>query len=480
MSYKHGVFVSEVPTSIVPPRRVSAALPVVVGSAPVNQSDAPPVNKPVLAYTYQEAVQLLGWSDDWDSFTLCEFMDAYFGKFAMAPVVFINVLDPTTHTASITDESQTFADDEITLTNEGVLNDTVVVKSSDGMTTHTLDTDYTVAFDSDGYTVVTRVESGGIAEGAEVTVDYDHLDPSALDADDIVGGVDAGTGEKTGLELINEVFPKFRIVPGQIVCPNWSQDTTVAATMTAKAGNINSHFKAMALVDLDDTAVTKYSDAPGAKNTNNLTDELQAVCWPRVKLGDKTYWMSSQLAGLIAQTDGGHEDIPYASPSNHNFQMDSAVANGSEVWLGPGEGQYLNGNGIITALNFIGGWKCWGNRTGTYPAVTDPKDAFLPIRRMFNWIGNTLTLTFWQKVDYPVNRRLIETIVDSVNIWLNGLAARGFILGGRVEFLESENAVTDLMDGIIKFHVYVTPPSPAREIDFIMEYDPAYMSTLFG
>jgi phage tail sheath protein FI len=99
---------------------------------------------------------------------------------------------------------------------------------------------------------------------------------------------------------------------------------------------------------------------------------------------------------------------------------------------------------------------------------------------MFNWIGNTLVLTIWQKTDYPVNRRLIETIVDSANIWLNGLAARQFILGGRVEFNESENVVTDLMNGNIKFHVYITPPSPAREIDFILEYDPEYLSTLFG
>ena len=78
-----------------------------------------------------------------------------------------------------------------------------------------------------------------------------------------------------------------------------------------------------------------------------------------------------------------------------------------------------------------------------------------------------------------MNKRLIETIVDSANIWLNGLTARGALLGGRVEFLEAENPTTDLLDGKIRFHVYIAPPPPAREIDFIQEYDPAYMSTLF-
>jgi len=156
MAYNHGVYISEQPTSIIPPRRVSAGLPVVIGSAPVNMTDDQPVNKPVLAYTYTEAVQSLGWSEDWAKFSLCEFMDAYFGKFAMAPVVFINVLDPAEHTASVADEAHTFADSQITLDNEGVLHGTVVVKSTDTEpVTHELDTDYTLGFDADGNTVIT-------------------------------------------------------------------------------------------------------------------------------------------------------------------------------------------------------------------------------------------------------------------------------------------------------------------------------------
>ena len=139
---------------------------------------------------------------------------------------------------------------------------------------------------------------------------------------------------------------------------------------------------------------------------------------------------------------------------------------------------------MLTALNFIGGWKAWGNRTGVYPASTDPKDSFIPIRRMFNWIQNELILTYWQKVDGPVNRRLIDTVIDSYNIRLNGLAAPsvGALVGenNRVEFLESENPATDLIDGKVRFHVYVTPPTPAEQIDFIVEYDPSNLTSLFG
>lgn len=98
---------------------------------------------------------------------------------------------------------------------------------------------------------------------------------------------------------------------------------------------------------------------------------------------------------------------------------------------------------------------------------------------MFNWVGNTLITTFWSKIDDPANKRLIHSIVDSANIWLNGLTAKGALLGGRVEFREADNTVTDLMAGILYFHVFMTPPAAAREIEFVQEYDPDYISTLF-
>lgn len=357
----------------------------------------------------------------------------------------------------------------------------VVVKSQDGETTYILNADYLVAFDDNGEAVISRITTGAIPAAATLKVDYEHLDPTMVTASDIIGGVDVNTGACEGLELLNQVFPLYRLVPGMVLAPGWSHDPTVAAVMVAKAGNVNGHFKCIALTDIPTNQVTKYTDVPNWKETNNYTASRQVVCWPKVKLGEEVFHLSTQLAGIICRTDVENDDVPYASPSNKSLQANGALlTDGTEVSLGPDQAAYLNGQGIITALNFVGGWKAWGNRTGAYPVATDPKDAFLPIRRMFDWIANTLVLTFWQKVDYPINRRLIDTIVDSANIWLNGLAARGFILGGRIEFVQTENPDTDLMDGIVRFHVYITPPSPAREIDFTVEYDPQYLKSLFA
>jgi len=79
-----------------------------------------------------------------------------------------------------------------------------------------------------------------------------------------------------------------------------------------------------------------------------------------------------------------------------------------------------------------------------------------------------------------MTKRHIDTIVDSINMWFNGLAAREFIIGGRIEFLPNDNVTTSLLDGIVRFRVRIAPPPPMRQMDFILEYDPEYLQTLFG
>lgn len=486
MAYRHGVYISEVPTSILPPVRTEAGLPVVFGTAPVHLTDNPAanVNKPILCNTYAEAVAAFGYvpaSGGQFEYTLSEFLSSHFALFATAPVVLVNVLDPAVHKDDVTAEAITLVDDKASPANGGVLFSTVVVKSSDGSTTHVLNTDYALTYNTAGDLVITRLDGGAILAGAELQIDYSHLDTSAVLAADIIGGVDGSTGALTGLELLNEVFPRFRLVPGLVLAPKYSAQPSVAAVMLAKASSINQHFKALALCDVPTDTVTQYTDVAAWKNDNNVISPRQVTCWPKVALDGVQYHLSTQLAGLICITDAANEDIPYASPSNKNLQMNGMVlTDGTEVILGPDTAAYLNGQGVVTALNFIGGWKAWGNRTAAYPASTDPKDTFIPVRRMFDWVGNTLTLTYWQRLDFPLNPRQVQTITDSVNIWLNGLTARGFLLGGRVEFREDENPSTDLIDGIFRLHVYLTPPSPNREIDFILEFDPSYLQSLFG
>ncbi len=482
MAYKHGVYTQENPTSLATMTQTDSGLIVAFGTAPLHlATNSAGANKPVLCYTYAEAVKQFGYSDDWKKYTLCEAMKSQFAQFNMAPIVLVNVLDPSKHSQAITDKATAIANGVATVS-DAVMLDTLKVAISAEGTALTKDTDYTAAFDDDGNLVVTVISGGAIPTGTEqLYLSYTMLDPSKVEASDIVGGVDTASGKATGLELMDEIYPRFGIVPGIIIAPGWSSDVNVASVMRAKTSNIDGHFNAICLCDIPTDTVKSYTAAGEWKNKNATAEKNCAMCWPKIKLGTDVYHLSTQLASVMNYTDSQHDDIPYYSPSNKNLQADSAVLDdGTEVYLSSAQAAYLNGQGIVTALNFIGGWKSWGNRTAAYPSNTDVKDNFIVQRRMFNWVGATLITTFWSKIDDPANKRLIETVVDSANIWLNGLTAKGALLGGAVEFRDEDNTTTDLMDGILHFHVKMTPPSPAREIEFVQEYDTSYIATLFA
>ena len=277
-----------------------------------------------------------------------------------------------------------------------------------------------------------------------------------------------------GFEAVELCLTMFGIVPDILLAPGFSDQATVAAVMAAKAPAINGMFRAKALVDI---TAASYSAAVTAKN-NGSYDANEIVCWPLGKIGTKKFHMSTIVAGRMALTDTENGGIPYESPSNKSIQLEGlCLADGTEVLLTLAQANTLNNAGIVTGLNFMGQFVVWGNYTGCYPASSDVKDYFIPVNRMFDFVNNTLIKTFWSKLDSPMNRRLIDTIMDSCNIWLNGLVGGGYLLGARCEMNESENPLSNLMAGIIKLHIYMTPPSPMQELDFVLEYDASYVET---
>lgn len=470
MSFNHGVRTSEKATSLLA-TKTDAITPFYVGTAPINMGKKDNVNKPILCYSYEEAVQEFGFVPDFENYTLCEAIDAHFSKFGVGPIILVNVLNPTTHKISVTKDSVPFLENKT-----AILDDIGIIVSSLKITPTIT---YTTEFNDKGQLMIIQTGSEEVP-GNKLSITFDKLDPSKVKNTDIIGGIDPSTGAKKGLECISTVFPKYTLVPNLILAPKFSTDSAVAAVMETKANLINGHFKGMALVDIDTKTVTKYSDAVKTKKSNNLISTYLDVCYPKLKLGDTQYHLSTQRACLIQKLATENDGIPCKSPSNENVKADSTcLKDGSEMFLGIDEANYLNGNGITTAINWIGGWKAWGNRTGCYPDVTDPKDSFVVSRLMFNFLTNSLVQTYWQKVDDPTNKNLITTITDSINIWLNGLQAAGKIVGGRVEFREEDNPIVALIDGKIKFKIYFSPALPAEDIAFELEIDTNYYKNLF-
>lgn len=467
---KHGVFVQEEATALTAPITGSCSIPVVVGTAPVNMVQNPEevINTPILANSAAEAMAALGYVDDFANYTLCQMMYATNNIYQVSPAVYINVLDPTKHKKALTETTATVSQMQAKISTKGIIPKGLVVKAASA--TLTAGTDYTTEFDTDGSLIVNLIEGGKGASATSITVSGNVLDPSMITKTDIIGAYNASTGKESGLEVVRQVYPKLGVVPGLIVAPGWSQIPEVGIAMSAKAANINGVFKAVALVDLDTTKATKYTDCKKTKEDSGFTSAFCYPTWPCVKVGDYVFAMSAVVAALIAYTDASNDDVPSLSPSNEMLGVTgTCLSDGTEVTLDQDQGSTVNTYGVATAIN-MNGWKLWGNYTGAFPSSGDAKDIWLAVRRMFNWHGNNFIQTYFEKVDDPMNHVLIESIIDSENIRCAAYAPDKWA-GAEMQYLASDNPITDTLAGKITFRQRIAPYTPAQEIDNILSYD---------
>lgn len=476
MSYFHGAYNSEQDTSLTTPIQGSAGLPIVFGTAPIHlvKNPAKAVNTPILCYSFKECAQSVGYSDDWKSFTLCQSMDASFRVFNVAPIIFINVLDPKkpAHVADYEAEDIPVKDSQAVYTKPYVLLDSLQIKNGEVPLEAGLDYE-AVHGDNDGVSILLLSEAAQAAE--TLSVSSKGLNPAGVTREDIVGGVNVLTGQETGLELVRHIYPKLGMVPGQLLAPGWSGDPVVAAALQSKTKSINGVFECTCLLDIPtegEYGASIYTDVKQAKEKLGASSTHAVALWPMVAVGDKVYHYSAIFAALTAYSDAENGDIPYDSPSNKNLRITATVlSDGTEVMLDQQQANdVLNANGITTAIN-AEGFRSWGNSTAAYPATSDPKDRWLAVRRLFNWDGNNFIRTYTQKVDRPGNTRLIQSIVDSQNIIGNGYVARQYCAGYRTEFRTEENPVTNLLNGHLTVHTFLAPFLPAEYLENIREYD---------
>ena len=480
MPYLHGIRIQENPTSVPTPVANEAGVPVVFGTAPINLAADPAnaTNKLFLCHTFAEAVEALGYSDDYDNYTLCQAMDAFFKAFGVGPVVFCNVLDPTktAHKEAITSTSLSVSNGQAKINEVGVIESTLVLKN--GNTDLVKDTDYTLEFDDEGKVIITVIASGVTT----ITASGSKLKPSGVTASDVVGAINSNTGVYTGIQLVDKVYPQFSLTPSLLLAPGWSHNPTVGLALAEKCTDISGLFKAECVVDIDSSqsGATKYSDVASVKANSGYAHEHMICLWPMVKYAGKKMAFSAIYAAMACYTDANNDSVPSVSPSNRAIRIGAAVLDdGTEVLLDQPQANELNGAGIVTALN-LNGWKAWGNNTAAYPDTTDPKDRWIACRRFFSWWGNSFITTYMSKVDNPANYRLIESVVDSENVRANALVSTGKCAGLRMVYSKDDNPIGNVIDGKMVFRQYLAPYTPAEDILNILEFDPSMIEAALG
>lgn len=131
----------------------------------------------------------------------------------------------------------------------------------------------------------------------------------------------------------------------------------------------------------------------------------------------------------------------------------------------------LGANGVIGALNTADGWNIWGNNLTCFPGNTDVKDYLISIRRMFNYTQNLFQVFAQPRIDNPLNRRQLEGVVNSFNQILASLQGFGALNSAAVELDDERNTTEQLIRGVVYFRIRIAPPPPMQEINGVFEFD---------
>lgn len=467
MSYKHGLY-GELSGSKATNAAKAGSVAVYIGTAPINQissyGEKALVNMPIKIENMSDAKSTLGYSDDWGKFTLCEAIAAHFNNPVgnVGPIYVINVLDPATHKAAEKVTTQLTVSGTAEIKGGDIILDTVALSDMvEG-------TDYTISYDANKEAVVIKFADSVDAETVSCT--YEKIDASKITEADIIGGT-TEDGQYTGLDAAKMLYQNHNVVLNMLAAPGWSHIPAVYKAMLNTVQKLNGHWDGFVNADipLEDekgNEINTIAKAIEWKNANGYTSEFSKVYWPMVKDGSgRVFHLSTAGQATMLRVDLSHDGVPFESPSNKEIMATSqyfgedSKSRGFDQQTANG----LNEKGITTACFWAGQWVLWGPHTAayTYNGSMDARAIFDVNLRMLMHITNSFQLDHGTEIDSPMTPQDKDTILNFERQKLDTLCGIGTLIGTpSVEFLETENSVTDMMNGdfVWNFNVTNTPP----------------------
>ncbi len=450
MAFFHGVKTSREQNAGQTIRQADSGICLAIGTAPSHTIKGGG-ERIIMASSFNEASVKAGYSDDWAKYTLCEAMYAFFKVYGAGPLIMINAAAGADGGEAVTADAEVI-NGKAELCYEAIRDTIAIEGMEEGK-------DYEIEYE-DGKCVIKLIKSA-----ASVNVTYKAVQP--VTEGDIIKAIDEA----------DRVYAKYGIIPDIFIAPGWSRKAEVANALAAKTDKINEIFKGgAAMCDIEADTLEKAIE----EKKKNFNSPNEYVCWPKVRLGERVLHLSTAAAGLTASHDS-EIGTPSESPSNLPLKMSAAVKDdGTEVLLTMGEGNLLNAAGIATALSFMGGLKLWGNTMASYPDNLDESEYFINMHRMRRFVENTLILTHWARVDRNQTKRLIDNVIDTTNIWLNGLTSAGALPGGSSAALDEDNTKESIAAGKTKYRVKLGMWAPNQVMEFVTEYDAEIAAAALG
>lgn len=485
--YKHGAY-GGLGASILRQPNVCTITPVYVGTAPAHQAQggSARVNMPIKVATMEEATRLLGYSDDWASYTLCEAMYAHFANGEpVGPIVLINVFDPGAFKAATatTIAGVTFTRAGAVLTDMGAaILDTLEIPGK------ILGVDFAVQYDAAKETArITALP--GKALPATATVSYFQMENVAVAASAVVGAR-SEVGDSTGVYAVEKAYQATGMIPYVLCAPGWSQNPAVHDAMIDAAQQISGHWYVQCMTDLplsEDRAGTEtgltIEEVRGWKEANGYSSEFEATHWPMARRNGRVFHLSTLGAVAQMRLDYSNGDVPYESVDNKPLDADAAVLFGGKTAVfGPEVlNNHLTQYGIASLVYWGGTWRYWGAHTAAVAEAVaeDPRALYVANVRMLLYMTNWFQDHFKEEIGRPYTRNRAQSIQAECQAYLDALVGAGALVKGECRLDQGDDPMADVLAGALRFNLLVTNTPPLRSLEAILRYDQTGLELIF-
>jgi len=491
MGYKHGAYGERTASQVKSTKQAEENV-VYFGTAPINlirgYDDADLVNVPVRLRNLGDAQAKVGYSDSWDSFTLCEAIDYHFNNTNgnVGPIYIVNVLDPDTHRKSqATTKAVAFSNGSGSFVSDTVILDTIAIEDK------TEGVDYSIEYDFNSSTVTIKslIENDQLTGTVNVT--FFEVDLSVITENTIIGQHTAA-GIYTGIAAVALLYMRENAVPNILAAPGWSEKPAVYRALCSAAQKINGHWDAFVNADIPLSykqsgttyKVETIAQAIAWKTNNAYTNPISKVAWPMAQNGDKVYHLSTIMTAKMLEVDLEHDCIPFESCSNKDIMAtDQYFGDSENQGFDQTEANDLNEKGITTLCYWDGAFKLWGPHTAgfIYNGSMDASAIFETNMRMLMYITNGFQLRNGTKIDTPMTPNDRDSIVVSEQAELDALTGVGALIGTpEVLFLENENPESNMINGDFVWHIMATPTPPLKSATAKVTYTDEGFSSFFG
>ncbi|MBY5930792.1 phage tail sheath protein [Halomonas sp. DP8Y7-3] len=283
----------------------------------------------------------------------------------------------------------------------------------------------------------------------------------------VIGGVDATTGKKTGMKALLSAQQSFGIKPRILGVPELD-DADVAAELIGVAQQLRAfaYVSAFGCATVDE--VVMYRENFGAREC--------MVIWPEFTGFDTTAGETVELSavaralGLRAQLDetvGWHKtlsNVPVNGVSGLSKEVYWDLQNPAT------DAGVLNAADVTTLIN-QGGFRFWGSRT----CDTDGLFPFENYTRTAQVVADTMAEAHLWAVDKPMHASLVKDIIEGINAKFREWKALGYIIDGNAWFNEQANSETTLKAGKLYIDYDYTPVPPLENLMFQQRITDQYL-----